>query len=102
MPVGEAVLQTAFLVVVCRFQSASIAALRPRIPFTENESHLATVHRFTQFFVILPYVMLALIPHAFLSDDTISFIGLLLFLEMLTAICHVFSRKRRISLPGIA
>ncbi len=102
MPVREAVLQTAFLVVVCRFQSASIAFLRPRIPFTENESHLATVHRFTQFFVILPYVMLALIPHALLSNDTISFIGLLLFLEMLTAICHVLSRKRRISLPGIA
>jgi len=100
LPLKEAALQALFILLLCRFQSATLAYVRPRIPFTNVESHLASLQRFAQFFLIMPFVILGILLHFFTSASTAGFIFMLTCLEILTLILSSMRRSKAYALAS--
>jgi hypothetical protein len=94
LPVREAALQALFLAVVARFQTAVIQWIRPGVPFSRKEYHLATVQRFGQFFLFFPFFVIVILLHFLTSRSPLLFLIMLLMLEGLTLIASVTSRAR--------
>ncbi|MDH7514960.1 MAG: hypothetical protein QHI48_03660 [Bacteroidota bacterium] len=93
MPPAEAVLQAGFLLSTARFQTSLLTYLRPRIPFSAVETHLDTIHRFSQLFVILPFIIGALFLHLEGSHSPAVFATALISMECVNAILGSMPRK---------
>ena len=92
LPVREAALQALFLFVIARFQTATIQWMRPNLPFSKKEYHLATMQRFGQFFLFFPYFVLVILLHILTSSSYLQFVVMLLVLESITLTVSMISR----------
>ena len=100
MPPADALLQAVFLLSASRFQNAALSLRKGRVPFTERETKLSSLHRFSQFFIIMPFVLVVTLLHQLLSDNRFLFIAGILALEFLTWILHAYSHRSSNVLPG--
>jgi hypothetical protein len=92
MPPQEALLQALFLLAAARTQTAILHTARPRAPFTRQEHHLATMQRFGQFFLLLPYFIAVVLLHLLASRSLIGFAAVIAGLEAVTWLCLRVSR----------
>ncbi|MBL0175373.1 MAG: hypothetical protein IPP94_08950 [Ignavibacteria bacterium] len=95
MPLRDAALQTLFLLLAARFQTALLNALRPKIPFFEIETQLATAQRFAVFFIIVPFVMVFIIAHSLTAASPVAFLVMLGAIEALVHLAGALWRRRR-------
>lgn len=92
MPILDAVVHAMFLLIVGNFQS-SVLGIRTRMaPFTRIENAFATMQRFAQFLVVIPFVAFALLLHAGTSARSDSFFAMLLVIALLSIVLQQ-SRK---------
>ncbi|MBI5646020.1 MAG: hypothetical protein HY962_03745 [Ignavibacteriae bacterium] len=95
MPPLEALAQAAFLVIAGRLQTAALNVRGGSVPFTMIESHIATLQRFTQFLVVMPFVLTTIILHIALSGQPLHFFLYLLVTELITQALQAFAARRR-------
>lgn len=92
MPPLEALLQALFLLAAGRTQTAIFHTVRPKVPFTRQEHHLATMQRFGQFFLLVPYFIAVMLLHLVASRTLGPFVAVVLGMEALTVLCLHRSR----------
>lgn len=95
MPPVDAVLQTMFLLVFGNLQS-TLLGLRRRIPpFTRLESSFATMQRFAQFLVVIPFVTLALLLHMGNRGTPTRFMTMLVVIALMSFVLRHATRLLR-------
>jgi hypothetical protein len=93
MPPVDALLQALFLLVAAGFQTVTLHVLRPRVPFTGSDSQLASMQRFGQIFLFMPYFVFVLVLHILASGSPFVFIGMLAALATATILCLRLPRR---------
>ena len=77
MPLTDAVLQAAYLLIAALWQSRIMQIIKPRIPFYEDIEHLASAQRVLQLFYILPFFAVFIALHYVFSGSPSTFMIML-------------------------
>ena len=94
MPLQDAILQTVFLFLIVKFQTATWSVFQNLVPFSMHEDRLSSARRMINLFWVIPYILIFLLFHHLASMSVYSFLIFLIACDVSSRFCFRFLRRK--------